>query len=65
MIILNGKKTDGLEGLSVAEMITQNGYKKAFIAVEYNGEILLKAEYESTIIKENDIIEVVSFVGGG
>lgn len=65
MIILNGKETDGFENLSVSELLQKNGYRTERIAVEYNGEILPKSEYESTVIKENDVIEVVSFVGGG
>ena len=35
------------------------------IAVEINGEIIPKKDYETVQIKENDVIEVVSFVGGG
>ena len=33
--------------------------------VELNGEILPKAQYDSTIIADSDKIEIVSFVGGG
>ena len=65
MITVNGKTLQGLEGMSVAEYIEKNEYNLSFIAVEYNGEILPKAEYQSTILKENDKLEVVSFVGGG
>ena len=65
MIILNGNKTNGFENLSVLELVQKNGYRIERIAVEYNGSILPKSEYETTVIKENDLIEVVSFVGGG
>ncbi len=65
MIILNGNKTNGFEKLSVLELVRKNGYRTERIAVEYNGSILPKSEYKTTVIKENDVIEVVSFVGGG
>lgn len=65
MIIVNGEQKQGFESKSVAELVFRLGYKMTFIAVEYNGEILPKAEYANTVLKENDKIEVVSFVGGG
>ena len=34
-------------------------------SVEINGEIVPKAQYANTLINDGDIIEVVSFVGGG
>ena len=34
-------------------------------AVEKNGQIVPKSAYESTVIKDGDSLEVVSFVGGG
>ncbi len=65
MIIVNGEQKQGFESKSVTELVCQLGYKMTFIAVEYNGQILPKAEYANTVLKENDKIEVVSFVGGG
>ena len=35
------------------------------VAVEKNGEIVPKAEYSDTVLKNGDSIEIVSFVGGG
>ena len=35
------------------------------VAVEYNREILPKAKYGETILREGDMLEVVTFVGGG
>ena len=35
------------------------------VAVELNGDIVPKVLYESTTITNNDIIEIVSFIGGG
>ena len=35
------------------------------VAVEKNGEIVPKAEYSHTVLKNGDSVEVVSFVGGG
>ena len=43
----------------------KQNFEKNKIAVEINGEIIPKKDYETVQIKENDVIEVVSFVGGG
>ena len=65
MIIVNGEQITDFENKTVLELIEKLGYKLTFIAVEYNGEILPKSEYANTLLKENDKLEVVSFVGGG
>lgn len=65
MIKLNGKEEEGFEDSYILELLENKGYKTNRIAVEYNGEILRKDKYADTKIKDNDVIEVVSFVGGG
>ena len=52
-------------GKSISELLALKGYDKQRVAVELNGDIIPKSEHDSTIIKETDSIEVVSFVGGG
>ncbi len=65
MAKINGKEVSEAKGKTVGRYIEENGYKKTYIAVEINGAILPKAEYESRIINDEDIIEIVNFVGGG
>lgn len=35
------------------------------IAVELNGNIVSRATYSDIVLSDDDVIEVVSFVGGG
>ena len=65
MIKVNREDLTGFEGITVAELLKQRGYKTLYVAVEINDAILPKAQYESTVLKEGDSLEVVSFVGGG
>lgn len=65
MVQVNGERIDAADGVTLARYLEQNGYKKDRIAVERNGEIVPKAEYESRVLQNGDVIEVVSFVGGG
>lgn len=64
MIQVNGKPVEA-EGRTLLDFLTENGYQKERIAVECNEEIVPKAEYDKKILQDGDIIEVVSFVGGG
>ena len=64
MIKINGKNVI-CEGQSIAEYLKTTDYNLSHIAVEINGEILPKSQYENTIIRDGDEIEIVCFVGGG
>ncbi len=43
----------------------QLGLEPTKIAVERNLEIVPKSQYEATILRDGDRIEIVQFVGGG
>ena len=64
MVRINGEDIQA-EGKTVAMYLEEEGYNMKRIAVERNGEILPKAKYSETILCDRDIIEIVSFVGGG
>ena len=64
-VTFNGRQVDIEGSVSVLEFIEAHGYKKERIAVEINEAIVPKKDYDTFIIKENDTIEVLSFVGGG
>ena len=65
MFTVNGTKKELLGVFSVKEYLEQNGYVFSQIAVELNEEILPKTEYVSTVLKDGDVMEIVSFMGGG
>ncbi len=64
MIIINGIKTDA-DGKTVEEYLSQTDYSRKRIAVEINGEIIPKSQYETTVMNDGDTVEIVGFVGGG
>ena len=64
MVRINGEDLD-VGGKSVAEYLNSACYNLMRVAVELNGDIVPKAQYADTIFKDGDIVEVVSFVGGG
>ncbi len=64
MVKVNGETME-LAGKSLEEYLVSAEYNMKRIAVERNGRIVPKAEYATTILCDEDSIEVVSFVGGG
>ncbi|WP_459781731.1 sulfur carrier protein ThiS [Blautia glucerasea] len=64
LVRINGEERP-VQGQTVADYLEKTGYCRTRVAVEKNGEILPKAEYDSTVLEDGDVIEVVSFVGGG
>lgn len=62
---VNGKQISLETPVSVREFLTENNYQTKRIAVEINGEILPKSQYESRILSDSDTIEIVTFMGGG
>jgi len=65
MLQINGKTVSFPEGLSLADYLRQEGYLFTLVAVEYNGAILPKGRYETTLLTSGDSLEIVKFVGGG
>ena len=64
MVKVNGKDTD-ISGKTLAEYLSTTNYDMKRIAVERNGDIVPKAQYDETVLHDGDSLEVVSFVGGG
>ncbi|HBG67186.1 MULTISPECIES: sulfur carrier protein ThiS [Kandleria] len=64
MVKVNGKELD-IAGESISEFLKSTDYDLRVIAVERNEEIVLKSMYDKTILKDEDVVEIVSFVGGG
>lgn len=64
MVMINGEEKEAA-GLTLSEYLLKNGYNELQIAVEWNEEIVPKTQYGQTTLKDGDVVEIVSFVGGG
>jgi sulfur carrier protein len=65
LLHLNGEPGEFPEGLTVASLVAHLGMKADRVAVELNLEIVPRASWQSTALKDGDKLEVVHFVGGG
>ena len=64
VVKVNGIELD-IAGKTLEEYLETTNYELKRIAVECNGEIVFKANYKSTFLKDDDCLEIVCFVGGG
>ncbi len=62
---INGEPQDLPGGLTVAALLQHLGVGAGRVAVERNGAVVKRAQLESEPVQDGDVIEVVSFVGGG
>ncbi len=64
MVRINGKE-EAADGMLLKDYLEQHGYPLSGIAAECNEQIISKNNYDSYVLKDGDVLEVVSFVGGG
>lgn len=64
-IVVNGNPRRVPEGLNVAGLLAFLEIDPERVAVELNGAIVRKSDWESAAIAEGARVEVVWFVGGG
>ncbi|MCH4171621.1 MAG: sulfur carrier protein ThiS [Lactobacillus sp.] len=65
MVIVNGQAESGIVGQTITEFLTKREAPLENIVVERNGDIVHRADFDVTLVAENDKIELISFVGGG
>ena len=64
-ITLNGDPHEIPGPLSVSALLAQLEIDARRVAVELNLDVVKKAAYDSSVIKDGDEVEIVNFVGGG
>ncbi|TYQ26043.1 sulfur carrier protein ThiS [Pseudanabaena sp. UWO310] len=62
---VNGDNRICEPNLTTIELLKYLGLNPRLVAVEYNGEILHRQLWETTIIQNSDRLEIVTIVGGG
>ena len=64
-IKINGKFLKIDKNLSIKKLINKLKIPTKFVAIELNDEIINKKKISKKIIKKDDKIEIVHFIGGG
>ncbi|MBS5931252.1 MAG: sulfur carrier protein ThiS [Clostridiales bacterium] len=65
-ITVAGKKTEVEEGISITKLIEVVEVENPlYVTVSVNEEFVDSKTYDETILKENDSVEFLYFMGGG
>ena len=64
-IIVNGESRELTEPTTLAQLIASLNLKPEQVAIELNQVVIRRASWESTLLKHDDRVEIVHFVGGG
>jgi len=67
-LTVNGKAAviEGKERLNLTDLLNELQVKDdLYVTVELNGDILDRPTFDSTIVKDGDILEFLYFMGGG
>ena len=64
-VTVNGQPRAVVEDASIAALLAELGLAEGRVAVEVNASVIRKSNWQATVLKENDRVEVVNFVGGG
>ncbi|HEY9809211.1 MAG TPA: sulfur carrier protein ThiS [Halomicronema sp.] len=62
---VNGEQKSCEADITLPAFLEKLGLNPRLVAVEYNGEILHRQFWETTLMKQDDRLEVVTIVGGG
>jgi sulfur carrier protein len=65
LIQVNGEPKTCEFNITLPRLLEQLGMNPRLVAVEYNGEILHRQFWETTVMQSGDRLEIVTIVGGG
>ena len=65
MITVNGEDRTLEKPVTVTEYLKDCNYVPVQVVVELNEEIIKRDTYDTTVLKDGDIVEILQFMGGG
>lgn len=65
-ITVAGNKKEVAEGLTVAQLVIDEKVETPeYVTVTINDEFVESSAFESTVLKDGDVVEFLYFMGGG
>ena len=64
-ILVNGEDREVEENISLLQLVAVLSLKAEQIAIELNHNVVRRSQWENTLLKVDDKVEIVHFVGGG
>jgi thiamine biosynthesis protein ThiS len=64
-ITINGETKELESEVNLSRLLELFSLPSQRVAVELNREVVRKSDWDATVVKDDDRIEIVHFVGGG
>ena len=64
-VYVNGEAKELSDRISLSELITELNLPAGRIAVELNRNVVRRNDWSTTMLADDDSLEIVHFVGGG
>ncbi len=64
-VMINGRSRLVAEGESIGKLLDILALARSGIAVEVNRVLVKKDQYDACRLRHGDVVEIVTFVGGG
>jgi len=64
-ILLNGEEREVPGEIGLDQLLELFSLPRQRVAIELNNDVVRRADWPGTIVRDSDKIEVVHFVGGG
>ena len=64
-LTINGEIRDVADNLHISALLDSLELASARVVVELNHDIVMPADYSTTLLQNGDSLELVQFVGGG
>ena len=64
-VSVNGEAHKLPAGSTISDLLRELSLDRARIAVEHNRRVVPRAEHSAARLNHGDVVEIVSFVGGG
>lgn len=62
---VNGEEREVASGCTIRMLVVEMGMGAQAVAAEVNKSLVPRRKHEETVLKEGDVVELVSLVGGG
>ena len=64
-IQVNGETREFSQGLTIDSLISTLGLEPTRVAIELNHNVVRRNDWQATLLRDEDRVEIVHFVGGG
>ena len=64
-IQVNGEPREFSKDLTIDSLISTLGLEPTRVAIELNQNVVRRSDWQATVLRDEDRVEIVHFVGGG